>query len=52
MPMHYTINLFKEALIAINTSLLQTNLGIVIAMVIVFFGINITSDKIVLHKKK
>ena len=52
MPMHYTINLFKEALIAIDTSLLQTNLGIVIAMVIVFFGINITSDKIVLHKKK
>lgn len=52
MPMHYTINLFKEALIAIDISLLQMSLGVVIAIVIIFFGINITCDKIVLHKKK
>lgn len=50
LPMTYTINLLKEVLVTIESSLLTKNLIVVIMILLVFFGINIVSD--IIHDKK
>ena len=49
LPMTYTIKLIKEPLIKIESSLLRTNIIIVIAIFIIFFMFNIIND---LRKQK
>lgn len=50
LPMTYTINLLKEVLVTIESSLLTKNLIVVIMILLVFFGINIVSD--IIHDKE
>ncbi len=44
LPMTYTINLFKECLISIESNLLMKNLIIVIGIFVIFFMINFILD--------
>lgn len=44
LPMTYTINLFKECLVSIETSILTKNLVVVICILVVFMLINIIRD--------
>ncbi len=50
LPMSYTINLFKECLISIESSILVKNLLIVVGILLVFGTFNIVKD--VLYQKK
>ncbi len=49
LPMTYTINLFKESLVTIESSLLSKNLIIVISIFLIFFITNIVLD---IYKQK
>ncbi len=44
LPMTYTIDLFKECLISIESSILTKNLLVVIALMVVFMAFNIVKD--------
>ena len=52
LPMTYSIRLFKEALVSIETSLLSKNLIIVTLIFIFFLGVNLTHDFINQNKYK
>lgn len=52
LPMSYTINLLKESLIKIESTLLTKNFMIVFAIFLVFLVINIVNDIRYQHKKK
>lgn len=44
LPMTYSINLLKESLVKVNTSLLTNSLIVLIVILIVFFVLNIARD--------
>lgn len=44
LPMTYSINLLKESLVKVNTSLLTNSLIVLIVILIVFFTLNIVRD--------
>lgn len=50
LPMKYTINLFREALISIEGNILTQNILVIIIIFVIFLGINIISD--IIRQKK
>ena len=51
LPMKYTIDLIKESLISIESSLLSKSLFVVLGIFIVFFALNIIKDLVSKNKK-